>query len=535
MAFLRGPIACLALVPALAAVPAAGGDAGPTRLAQPGQSSTPSLTVQSVSGRGTDLFVSLGSSLPSSSRGGVAQVDLYVPAGYVAGALKPGTSIGFAAIADVVPSSGDVESFGGALSTADPAGVDPASAACDAAPHVAVWKLSTDPGPVSYFFVDTAGPGDPAGTAYRIRLCPAVPAGSSLIGLDVLVEAEGLAEPQATGTYLWRAFLTPADPETSAPDPTKTYELRASAPLPLVLALSATYNPKSRRAVLTGQVTSLGRPAQGAVVTFSAHSAHVDFADFGPTTTDASGRFSYSWPISEKTDFTAEVTPTAPAPCPSDPAPPSGGCVSVTTAVPGSAQTQTRPPRKGDPAVQPRSADQALAARVNVQEADLPADWHSVSISATEATPCPDVNFQESKLTLTGAAQSALFYRGTLTSATPAIVLSSVKVWKSPADAQAAYLLEKPTAQLRCVLDDPSVTVVKSAPLALPRFGAASAAHRVVALENDDSGASHRVYLDLVEILGKRSITTIFLESGDAPPTVEKALGQRVGRRAAAV
>jgi hypothetical protein len=387
-----------------------------------------------------------------------------------------------------------------------------------------------------FVFVDAAGAGDPAGTAYTIQYCPAAPAGTRLLVASVLVDATVLVEPRVADSYLWRAFVTPFGLGSAGPDPTQIYELRALVPVPQTLTLDTRYDAKTHRAVLSGQVTALGRPAARVPVRFAAHSAHVEFASFGPAKTDATGKYSLTWPIAEKTDFTATVEAGGPAACPPDPVAPAGGCASLTTSTPPDQTATVRLPRRGDPKRLPRSADQALAAQVNVKLPDLPADWQMQSVPADVVVRCPEVRTDESKLTLTGVSYSPFFFKGSFfSSASLQYVTSVVKIWKTAAEAKVAFARETPAAQLRCLIDDPEILVLKAAPFPSPHLGRASSAYRLVILDEDEGGNQYTSYLDLVVVLGRRSLVAMSFESEDASSAIEKKLGQVVARRAARV
>src|SRR5262249_16176036 len=151
------------------------------------------------------------------------------------------------------------------------------------------------------------------------------------------------------------------------------------------------------------------------------------------------------------------------------------GCDNLTRSAPADQDATVRLPRRTDPKLAIRSADRALAARVNLQLSDFPAGWTRVETPSNAIVPCPDDPPDESKLPLTGTSYSPAFFNGSLFSdSTVQVVVSVVKIWKTPADAKIAFAREAPTAQLRCILNDPETTILKAAPLYPRRLGRAS-------------------------------------------------------------
>jgi hypothetical protein len=493
----------------------------------------PSLTIGSLVAGVTEIAVGMSLS-PTAAQ--VARVAVYVPDGYTLRSPPAGASVGSALMLGTTPGSISSSGYVGTLVVADPARIDPAAQACDPGVHLSVWQATLSSFDNSQtmtmpMFVDATGLADPAGAAYRLQFCPTLPAGQKLVAVDMLL-GPALGWPGAAADYLWRAYLTPFALGGTTPDPTQTYELRALVPFPQALTLSATYDAKTQRAVLKGQVTELGKPKAGVSVQLAAHSKHVEFADFGPARTDARGRYSITWPISEKTSFTASVEPPDLAPCPASPSPPPGGCSSITTSTPADQTAIARPPRKTDPRQLIRPADAGLAGRIAPRLSDFPEGWHAQAGGSGEVFPCPDFAPSEARLTLTGTASSQIFFTGLGGDVPVQLAASIVKVWKTSADARAAFAQEAPARQLRCLLQDPKTRVANASVLRLPRYGRATAAYRAVLVDQDESGNRVSSYVDVVVILGRRSLTTLLFLSEAAPPSAEAAVTRAVGARA---
>jgi hypothetical protein len=272
-----------------------------------------SLQVGTDAGLGTTTATSVNLNLATSSDSpAVVAVSVRVPKGYTLQLDRPtGTPIGSAVLfwGDFSAATPPTIAIG-SIKIADPtaAAADPASQACDPNPHLAVLALAlqtpantTIPATI---FVD--GPGDDSNAAYLLELCPPAQPGQPLGAVSLSIDGSILLAPTTPAVYTWSAFVTPASPGASIADPTKTFELRADLPVPQDLTLEATYNEKTRKAMLSGHYTILGAPQPGVDVSLSASSRHAH-ADFGPARTDGKGRYTYSWPIDETTNFQASV------------------------------------------------------------------------------------------------------------------------------------------------------------------------------------------------------------------------------------
>lgn len=296
------------------------------------------LDIQSVSqGSGVGALVSASSGNPGTPVP-VAQVTIDLAPGYAASALAPGAQAGFAVLSASSGSglSGAIALVSGELTADDPAryATDLAAQACAPGPYTAVWRFSASVLGLSYtlpIFV-----GHPTGDTQRVelRFCPPPLAGPDgkpvttapmpLTGAVFLLN--GLAGPRARGTYTSSAYVTAAG-ATGAPDSSTTTEARFLDPVPHTLTLAGRYDAKTHSAVLTGRVTSLGKPEPGATVEYvRANSAsqprHVR--------TSRTGSFATRVRIAATTTFLA-VVPDSTRSCAGPSAAPRG-CASLTLA-----------------------------------------------------------------------------------------------------------------------------------------------------------------------------------------------------------
>ena len=224
----------------------------------------------------------------------------------------PGSPVGFGAViqGDLLLPNGNLAVVYGSILVADAAKVaaDPAAQACDPGAHLGVWDFDLAQTGVSDthvpVFVDA---GDTPDAAYRLQLCPPATLGETG-AFAFSLPAPIVTEPTTTGSYLWRALITPADAVPA-------FEVRAVVPLPQSLGLHASYNARTHTATVSGVATELGQPKAGETILIDADSAHAH-AHLDPVTTDAAGRYSARLAIKEQTDFTASAQSNAPTPVP---------------------------------------------------------------------------------------------------------------------------------------------------------------------------------------------------------------------------
>jgi hypothetical protein len=460
-----------------------------------------------------------------------SRIAVAVPKGYTMNLVRPaGSPIGGAAVLagnTDLPSSISISY--GTLVIGDPAktAADPAAAACDPDPHIGVLEAdlqeaSKAPSTHVTVFVDA---GDTPDAAYRLEFCPpaALKTGTAFV---FSFSPPVVAEPTAAGTYTWHALVTPDDPA-------QTFEVRSVVLAPQTLDVHASYNAKTRTATVSGVATELAKPKAGVKLFVDADGPNTS-AHLGPLTTDASGRFSTHLVVDEETDFTATVPTPDPTPC-SAPSTAPGGCLSQTLSVPADKTVTLKVPLFTDAKKAFKAADRAAAARVNLKPMDFPAGWTSKPIGPDDFTACSEFHPDESTLTETGLSYSPLFVTGDVLTQSFQATDAMVKVFRTHAQALKAFYREASMDQVQCLADDPGqgYSVVSSGPLRFGRFAHAAAQGFRVVIHDDDQGT--RYYLDVVVVLGKRSVATLTIESTKTPPSVEALLVAKLAARAARV
>jgi hypothetical protein len=332
---------------------------------------------------------------------------------------------------------------------------------------------------------------------------------------------------------LWHAYVTPTVAGSSDADPAHTYEVRAGLRLPQTLTLRARFDAKQKAAILSGEATEFGRPKQGLRVTITARSARAS-SELGPVTTDAAGRYSFTWPIREKIKFTASAGFASVGPCGTSSTAPAG-CLSQSTSLPPDAAVTLTVPLATDPKRALKASDRTAAARVNLRPTDFPAAWSSRPVNPGEFPVCADFHPNESRLTLTAISYSALFLTGDeFVASSFQAAEAFVKVWQTPEQARAAFNRESSIAQVQCVIDgaDEDYAVLGAGPIPLGKLARVARGFRVITIDSEDGTI---YYLDVIEILGKRSVATLTLGSAARQPPLEQALVARLAARLARV
>jgi hypothetical protein len=246
-------------------------------------------------------------------------------------------------VGDRVEVEGTLRSDGTVLAD-DPAKYT--SNSCAPGAHAAVWLLhvtvSGQTIDVPVYLDPTSGAEAALGSA-KLQLClsdpydtaPAAiraPFGVKLINAKMMLNPGIITNPSSSGTFLWRATITPWNPATPAPDAAKTVEVQSIVTLPGTATLKATVKKvkkaKKSTVLLSGTVTENGTPVSGATVSIFAGGKKVATAK-----TNASGSFSKSLALAKATTFKAtasvgqrDTACASPLPATSVP----GGCVGAT-------------------------------------------------------------------------------------------------------------------------------------------------------------------------------------------------------------
>jgi hypothetical protein len=460
------------------------------------------------------------------------RMTITAPAGYALQLNRPaGSTVGDASAIFVGPT---VVAAIGSLRIGDPAAyADATSAACDPGPHLGV--LVTDliaPGTsttsVLPIFVDASG------AATTFRLCssslPAAVAASSLQRFDLTFNGAILTAPKAPGSYTWSALI-------ESPDPGAAYELRSVLPVPQSLTLSARYDAKTHRALLSGRLLVMGKPEAGVSVTFDASSRHVEGASFGPVKTDAQGRFSTTWLVNESTDFTAHVASESGS-C-NGPSTAPAGCAGETTDGPDDALASLHVPLATDAKVALKRADVTLARSIDLKPADFPPGWQAQAAPPGSDEPlCDAFHPNESDLTVTGRNTSQSFATGSPSDMSSfRFAGSATRVFATATQAASAFRREAVRGLVSCLAGDVKaqgggqVTLQAAGTVPFPKLDRGAKAFRlVVAFGSDD------VYADYVYVEGARSTSLLAFFGLGKPfdPALERTLAAKLAKRAAA-
>lgn len=515
MLALAAAILVFAFVPSATGSPRATSDAG--------------LVIFSAAFGGDSLVgVVIGASDP------MPRVDIFVPHGYgVRGGEPVGSQIG-SLYGEVSDPSGLSDSvfLDGDLVVDDPAmyAANPSAQACAPGTHKAVWRASLailgHPFDLP-IFVDEAA--SSSGAAYVLRLCPTwapdalFPKGLAAGALS-LYFANALSVPTDPGRYTWSAFVTPAPAGSLTPEPGRTFEVRAVVPHPHTLTLTARHDEKAKTVVLSGRLMAAGEPRAGVSVSFGAYvNSSEDFSNFGPVTTDASGKFSIRRRIESTTQFSASVQQdsgflpcTAPSTAPA-------GCLTETISAPSGGSAYVRVRRAIDAKLVRNARDQALARRTNLKLADFPPNW--VVYDVPDFLRCEGFDPKMSDLTVTGEAESPAFLNEQ-----EGFAGSRTSVYLTEAHAQAAFEREAQLAFARCIAkeaEDDDYELRSLGRITFPGLGQATKAFRIVAEYEDEIE-----YLDLVSFRRGRTVVHMQFAAVAMPLPTEKELAAKVAARA---
>jgi hypothetical protein len=436
------------------------------------------------------------------------RVDLTVPAGYGIDLTgSAGAEIG--AVLGAVTSGGGngLEFVNGSIVVVDPAAyaADPVAQACAPGTHTAVWNMTAQllGNPVNVpIAVDQSDSG------YVIHYCPFLAPSSAyaagLVFIDFQLALPLAAIPTAAATYTWSALVTPAAAWTA--DPTHTFELRAKIPTPNVLSAHARYVAKTHSASITGRLEAGGQPRLGVAV--FVHEIGADGPDTPADITDENGAFSVTRPVSKTTSYRVYVDDRTSS-C-FDPSTAPDGCKSETLPAPPPAYVTAIVPRKTDPRVSIRSADQALAKRSLLTLSDFPGGQE---LPGDTGIPCAAFAPDLRTLTVSGHASSPFFVTANQREA--AYVTASV--FTSVKSAHTAFEKEAQLADMKCEAADyasgldPDARVAKLMRVSLPGAGNELRAYRSLVTSSFDN-----VALDLVFVRVGRLVIELHLYALDA-------------------
>lgn len=502
-----------------------------SRSAAPFDGATLSVDVETFGGQSffiADVDLS-GGSIPSAPAV-AARVDLTVPSGYQIDLTgQAGAEVG-AALGAVTSGGGSGFEFAnGTIVVADPAAyaADPVAQACAPGTHTAVWNMTAQllgnpiQLPMAVDQIDNPG----GGPSYVIHYCPFAPPSAAyangLVFLEFDLGLQLTAMPTAAGTYTWSALVTPASSWVA--DPASTFELRALVPIPNTLTAHARYEAKSHSAVITGRLAAGGKPRAGVSVYVQQSGLH------DPSTaadvTDANGAFEVRRAVAATATFQVAVDDLTSS-C-LDPSTAPAGCKTQTLAAPPPVVTTAIVPRKSDPRVSIRSADQALARRSLLTLADFPGGQQ---LPGDTGIPCADFAPDLHTLTVSGRASSPYF----VTASQREAAFATVSVFTSVMSAHTAFDKEAQLADMKCEAKDyasgldPDAKVTRLTRVSLPGAGNELRAYRSLVTSSEGN-----VALDLVFVRVGRVVIELHLFAlSTSDSAFEIQLAQALAHRA---
>jgi hypothetical protein len=209
---------------------------------------------------------------------GIAAVNIFVPSGYGATLNQPaGTGIGQVDATALAHDGGLTLPLSGPVTTDDPA--KHTTDACSPGTNAAVWNLNLSVAGqtlvVPIYVNPTAGPFTALG-AYRLTIClppwdlPVGTPGRAFEGAQLLdakfTVNKIFTTPTAGGVLKWETLFTPYNPGKGTPNLAATFEARAFVPVPISLALHASYVKKTNTWKLNGAANEGGLPVGGLTI-----------------------------------------------------------------------------------------------------------------------------------------------------------------------------------------------------------------------------------------------------------------------------
>ncbi len=191
--------------------------------------------------------------------------------------------------------------------------------ACSPGEHLAAWRIDLSllgqqlHIPIA---ISRTGPNDPPDAALKLELCPpTLPAqdgttAGTLPIAELQLTLEDVVAPPQRGQHFWRALVTPLAIDEHTLLPGATYELRGRTPAPNTLTLLGRYDPKTRKAMLRGQLKAAGTPRSRVALTLIRLSRRISpkrisFDDriVGRAVSNRAGAFGFRSSINSTTSF----------------------------------------------------------------------------------------------------------------------------------------------------------------------------------------------------------------------------------------
>jgi hypothetical protein len=246
----------------------------------------------------------------------VAKIVIYVPQGYGLNTATPaGTTVG--TIDVTVEAGGSTLTIPTGNIVADnPANYVslPQAQACAPGAHAAVWVAQ----PANFripIYVDPTSGAEAALGAFKLQTCLPSPAdpkspapGTRVTEAELDFTRTVLTNPSTPDFYLWRVLVTPYVAGTATPNAAGTYELRSGVFIPSTLTIKKkSYSKKTKRLVLTGKLTVLGKPVKGAPVNVFSIASNGNVKVVGRPKTNKAGAYSLKLKVTKTTVFSAIV------------------------------------------------------------------------------------------------------------------------------------------------------------------------------------------------------------------------------------
>jgi hypothetical protein len=181
-----------------------------------------------------------------------------------------------------------------------------------------------------------------------------------------------------------------------------------------------------------------------------------------------------------------------------------------------------------------RPADMALAKRTTLRASDLARGWtrRPPDKAGAELPPCPGVDMDFSRFTITGTAGSKFERRS-------ASINSVVEVFESRSDSSADFRKATTAPVLRCLgrwlrdelaKEAPRARVLSSRLLSRPRVGDRAILYRVV-IEVPTQIGRVRVFVDVFAFQRARTHVTLVFSSPEAPVRGQNGVARSIATR----
>jgi hypothetical protein len=239
----------------------------------------------------------------------IQKVVVLVPKGYTVNtSMAAGTRLGTATAGVVASDLSAGATASGALVVANKTDFANDALACTNTAPAAVWSFTLAVRGSSFrlpVFVDTVAPTSGLPGVATLTMC--IPAGDTPKGtpgrfvlgsklLSLTMTTKAISSPKETGTYRWRASMTPYSPGIGSANLKGIVEVQSLVPVPLELTLKATVTPSPTagfsRVTLTGTFNAAGSPVPGVFLTLSSGTKANKLKRLGVISTNRDGAFS---------------------------------------------------------------------------------------------------------------------------------------------------------------------------------------------------------------------------------------------------